>query len=31
LRREISNYFPLLRDYVVEAARKGHGLLMWLT
>jgi len=31
LRRVISSYFPLLLDYVVEAARKGNGLLMWLT
>ena len=31
VRREISSYFPLLRDYVLEAARKGNGLFMWLT
>ena len=31
VRREIASYFPLLRDYVVAAARCGNGLLMWLT
>lgn len=30
IKREIAGYFPLLRDYAVEAARKGDGLLMWL-
>lgn len=31
VRREIATYFPLLRNYVVDAATNGNGLLMWLT
>lgn len=30
LRAEVAHFFPLLRDYVAEAARKQHGLLVWL-
>ena len=31
MRRELATYYPLLQNYVAEAAAKRNGLLMWLT